>query len=451
MEGLLFLGLWIVLCAVIVGAIVFAFFKFRKAPGPPGGGGGGSGSGAAPESSGAVNTEIAALADAIRMIRERIPEPQAFDTRPLTMPGPASFRKHDRLILAGTNLEVVKDLTMEQAAKKCHELKYCTHFEIWRSNTFVFKDARTQPVQVMMGTTRWADGLEDGVVLYAHPERMNPVAIKHVHDMLTEREKKMNEADCNGWCVGKWVIEMIGLACMFIPGGFLLTLGIEAIVMSAEFIFDHFKEENERRANDMMNNPNAQPKTNMPKDLMWLYMLHQANVAGGITGKFTVNDVMGCRQALGAREYDIAIQNIRKIDGAWTGIGDPPTKDYAYEYIIGKWEAMAYDEYNYSDLQWKYFKWNIEESKKNRSYRDGLFGMVIQEAVAAFNTPQKSSEIIKQEWFGYFEAAYLTEEPACAYKNADKTERVDADKCVRSACEPVYAILDNMAKKPFLR
>jgi hypothetical protein len=201
----------------------------------------------------------------------------------------------------------------------------------------------------------------------------------------------------------------------------------------------------------MMNNPNAQPKTNMPKDLMWLYMLHQANVAGGITGKFTVNDVMGCRQALGAREYDIAIQNIRKIDGAWTGIGDPPTKDYAYEYIIGKWEAMAYDEYNYSDLQWKYFKWNIEESKKNRSYRDGLFGMVIQEAVAAFNTPQKSSEIIKQEWFGYFEAAYLTEEPACAYKNADKTERVDADKCVRSACEPVYAILDNMAKKPFLR
>jgi hypothetical protein len=75
--------------------------------------------------------------------------------------------------------------------------------------------------------------------------------------------------------------------------------------------------------------------------------------------------------------------------------------------------------------------------------------MVITEGIGVFTPkPMEPKDIIEKEWFSYLEAAHLGKEDACKYTDDSKTTRKDAKLCLRKACEPVYAIINGMAKRP---
>lgn len=273
---------------------------------------------------------------------------------------------------------------------------------------------------------------------------MSHVAIQHVYDQLKTKEDKMNESKCDGWCIGKWILSALELALMVVPYvGTSIVIALETGLMAIDFVVDEIKEQNENRQNDMLRNPSAEPKTNLPPDVMWLYMMRDAKVPGGITGAFTTNDVLNCKVALGTYDYEKVLKSIEKIKGS-TSATDP-----AYNFVVERWEKTPAADFNYADTQWAYFKHGIDTAKKNDSYKEGLFGMVITEGIGAFTPkPTEPKDIIEKEWFSYLEAAHLGREDACAYTDDSKTTRKDAKLCLRKACEPVYAIINGMAKRP---
>lgn len=452
MEGLVLAGLWLVLCALIIGAVVFAFIRLRRARPSP------ESASAAPPAIAEVTGQkiegdegaLSFLAKVLADLKKKVPDPPAFDTNPIRRPSAARFEsfKYDRFLLAGKVLEVVRPAPpLDKAIEMCHANPRCTHFEFHThsgNNACVLKDGRAQPTECMLGLLKWADGLRDGVVFYQHPDRTSNVAVKHVYDQLKVKEDKMNESACDGWCIGKWILSVFEIALMVIPGvGPLLTLGLEAGVMAVDLVVDEIKEQNDDRQNDMLNNPSAEPKTNLPPDVMWLYMMRDAKVPGGITGAFATNDVLNCRVALGTYDYEKVLKSIEKIKGAAIATNDP-----AYNFVVERWNQTPAAEFNYADTQWNYFKHGIDTAKKNTSYKDGLFGMVIGTVIHEATKPAEPKDIIDKDWFAYLEAAHLGREEACKFTDDSKTERKDAKMCLRKACEPVYAIINGMAKRP---
>jgi len=452
MEGLVLVGLWIVLCALIAAAVAFAFIRLRRAKPPPG-----YASTAPPATAAGTGQKIEGesqalsfLAEVLADLKKKAPDPPAFDTGPSKKPsvGRVEETKRDRFLLAGTVVEVVRPApSLDKAVEMCHANPRCTHFEFHTyagNDACVFKDARAQPPECMLGLLKWADGLRDGVVFYHHPERVSNVAIKHVYDQLKAKEDKMNESKCDGWCIGKWILSVFELVLMVVPYvGPQLVFAIEVGLMAVDLAVSEIKEQNDKRQDDMLNNPSAEPKTNLPPDVMWLYMMHDVKVPGGITGAFTTNDVLNCKIAVGTYDYEKVIKSIEKIKGS-TSATDP-----AYNFIVERWEQTPAADFNYADTQWAYFKHGIDTAKKNDSYKEGLFGMVITEAIGAF-TPKATEprDILEKEWFSYLEAAHLGKEDACKYTDESKTTRKDAKLCLRKACEPVYAIINAMAKRP---
>ena len=454
MEGLVIAGLWIVLCLLIAGAVAFAFIRLRRAKPPP------SGAAAPPAVAEGTGQKIEGepgalsfLAEVRAELKKKAPDPPAFDVNPSKKPstGRVEETKRDRFLLAGTVLEVVRPAPpLDKAIEMCHANPRCTHFEFHThsgNDACVFKDARAQPPECMLALLKWADGLRDGVVFYHHPERVSNVAIRHVHDQLKTKEDKMNESKCDGWCIGKWILSALELVLMVVPViGPSVVFALEAGLMAVDLVVDEIKEQNEKRQDDMLNNPSAEPKTNLLPDVMWLYMMHDAKVPGGITGAFTTNDVLNCKVAVGTYEYEKVFKSIERIRGSTTA-ADP-----SYNFIVERWERMPAAEFNYADTQWAYFKHGIDTAKKNDSYKEGLFGMVITEAITAFTPkPTEPRDIIEKEWFSYLEAAHLGTKDArdaCAYTDDSKTTRKDAKTCLRKACEPVYAIINGMAKRP---
>jgi len=276
---------------------------------------------------------------------------------------------------------------------------------------------------------------------------VSDVAIRHVYDQLKTKEDKMNESKCDGWCIGKWIISALELVLMVVPViGPSVVFALEVGLMAVDLAVDAIKEQNEKRQNDMLNNPSAEPKTNLLPDVMWLYMMRDAKVPGGITGAFTTNDVLNCKVAVGTYDYEKVLKSIEKIRAS-TSVKDP-----AYNFIVERWEQTSPADFNYADTQWAYFKHGIDTAKKNDSYKEGLFGMVITEAITAFTPkPTEPKDIVEKEWFSYLESAHLGNKEAreaCAYTDDSKTTRKDPKLCLRKACEPVYAIINGMAKRP---
>ena len=453
MEGLVLAGLWLVLCSLIAAAVAFAFIRLRRAKPPPA-------STAPPLSAAGTGQKIegepgalSVLAEVLAELKKKAPDPPAFDVGPLQKPsvGRVEETKRDRFLLAGTVLEIVRPApSLEKAVEICHANPRCTHFEIHTyagNDACVFKDARAQPPECMLALFKWADGLRNGVVFYHHPERVSHVAIQHVYDQLKTKEDKMNESKCDGWCIGKWILSAFELALMVVPYvGPSIVFALETGLMAIDFVVDEIKEQNEKRQDDMLRNPSAEPKTNLPPDVMWLYMMRDAKVPGGITGAFATNDVLNCKVAVGTYDYEKVLKNIEKIKGS-TSATDP-----AYNFVVERWNRTPAADFNYADTQWAYFKHGIDTAKKNDSYKEGLFGMVITEGIGVFTPkPTEPRDIIEKEWFSYLEAAHLGRKDArdaCAYTDDSKTTRKDAKLCLRKACEPVYAIIDGMAKRP---